>query len=79
MTNDIPSRVPSKVRVYGLVHGDGPFRATQVAPGEYPCSCNRFGAVSVMATNGKMLGLKPHEFESLAWIENAIQSPTDSH
>lgn len=66
----IPERVPSRVRIPRRVHGDFPFHSTFVEPGEYPCESNRYGAVSVLATNGKPLGLRPGEFEALEWIQN---------
>ena len=71
MDRDMPERVPSRVRVHRLVCGDGPWRSTEVNPGEYACKCNRYGAVSVQATDGTMLGLKPDEFEPIDWVENA--------
>jgi len=66
----IPDRVPTRVRLLWRVCGDFPFLATSAEPGEYPCEANRYGAVSVRATNGKMLGLRPGEFEPLEWAPN---------
>ena len=66
----IPSKVPSKVRVINRVRGDFPFSATTIGPGVYDCKSNQYGAVSVVAENGYMLGLKPEEFETLEWREN---------
>lgn len=31
------------------------------------CECNQFGAVSVRAEDGHMLGIKPAEFEPVTW------------
>jgi hypothetical protein len=40
--------------------------------GEYDCNSNGWGAVSIKASDGKMLGLRPHEFEPIAWRENEV-------
>lgn len=69
-THAKPPFVPSRVRLLRQVRGDGPFCATQLGPGEYDCDCNPYGAVSVRATNGQMLGLRLDEFEPIAWREN---------
>jgi hypothetical protein len=37
---------------------------------EYPVWTNSYGAVSVVFPDGKKLGLKPDEFEVVAWYEN---------
>ena len=48
------------------VRGDFPLGHTTVAePGEYEAHVNPQGAVSVVASNGQMLGVKPGEFE---WV-----------
>lgn len=66
MTNrQIPLRVPARVRVKRRIRGD-----TTIRPGDYDCDCNKYGAVRVVAENGKILGLKPDEFETLEWREN---------
>jgi hypothetical protein len=65
-----PTYVPSRVRVPCFVRGDGPFAGTRIQPGDYDCTCNQYGAVSVRATNGEELGLKLYEFEPIAWREN---------
>lgn len=39
-------------------------------PGEYDCSCNQYGAVSVKASDGTMLGVRLEEFEPLEWVPN---------
>lgn len=66
----VPPHVPCRVRISKTVCGDGPYRSTRIEPGEYDCQCNRFGAVSVVATNGQNLGLRLDEFEPIAWREN---------
>lgn len=65
-----PEFVPKSVLVLGTVHGDGPFNDTRVGSGIYECHSNRYGAISVTATNGSMLGLKQQEFEVVEWVEN---------
>lgn len=65
-----PRFVPSRVRLNRVVRGDGPFAATCAPPGDYDCTCNRWGAVSVIATNGTKLGIKLNEFEVLAFAAN---------
>jgi hypothetical protein len=57
--------VLTRVRLHRAVHGDGPFWRTAVGPGEHACECNAYGAVSVRASNGEMLGLRLNEFEVL--------------
>ena len=66
-----PKWVPSRVRLAVLVHGDFPIGHRTIAEaGDHDCDSNRWGAVSVRATNGLMLGIKPREFEPIAWREN---------
>ena len=66
-----PKWVPSKVWLAGPVRGDYPIGHTTIAnEGEYDCESNRYGAVSVVAENGQRLGVKPSEFEVVAWREN---------
>lgn len=62
---------------------DFPFRTanpSSVPPGIYAADCNQWGAVSVRASNGKMLGLKWPEFEPLEWEDNPhiVQHPGDA-
>lgn len=71
----IPPFVPSRVRLHARVHGDFQFAAIFANAGEYDCESNRYGAVSVLATDGKMLGVKPAEFEVLAWRDNTGGKP----
>ena len=54
------------------MQGDFPFGHHTVAPaGVYIPEINPHGAVSVVASNGELLGLKPGEFE---WLDNAVES-----
>ena len=66
-----PKWVPCRVLLEGPVSGDYPIgHATIAEAGEHVCTSNRYGAISVQATNGQMLGLKPAEFEPLEWRKN---------
>jgi len=50
------------------VRGDFPIGHKTVAPaGVYIPKVNRHGAISVVALNGELLGIKPNEFE---WLDN---------
>lgn len=69
-----PDFVPAKVRLVRRVCGDGPFRSTRAEPGDHVCNSNQWGAVSVMASNGQMLGVKPSEFEVIEWRENSTSA-----
>lgn len=66
-----PEYVPSRVMLKQRVMGDGIFRSTFAEPGEHECKSNQWGAISVVATNGKDLGVKPAEFEVIEWRLNA--------
>ena len=66
-----PAFVPAKIRLARRVCGDGPFRSTQAEAGEHGCKSNQWGAVSVVATNGQLLGVKPAEFEVVDWCKNS--------
>ena len=68
-----PNYVPSRIYLPNRVQGDGPFRSTFAEAGEHECSSNSWGALSVRATNGQMLGIKPAECEPVAWRENAME------
>jgi hypothetical protein len=66
-----PKWVPCRVLLDGPARGEYPVGHTTLAEaGEHDCESNRYGAVIVRATNGKMLGLKPAEFEPLEWRKN---------
>jgi len=69
-THERPKHIPCRVRITRTVRGDGPCCGTQIGPGDYDCHCNGLGAVSVTATNGRILGLRLDEFEPIAWAEN---------
>ena len=67
----VPRVVPSRVYLPMTVRGDFPIgHGTIAEAGEHACESNRYGALSVRATNGQMLGIKPAEFEPIAWREN---------
>ena len=70
MLKQAPPWVPATVRVLREQYGDGPFRGAGVEAGEHECKSNKWGAVSVEARDGKLLGLRLDEFESLTWREN---------
>ena len=64
----VPKWVPSRVLLLVRVRAEFPFeRAHFAEAGEHDCESNRWGAISVRAANGQMLGVKPAEFEPLAW------------
>lgn len=67
-----PDYVPSRVRLVERVRGDGAFRSTIADAGEHDCECNQWGAVSVLARDGSMLGLRPAEFEPIEWRHNTV-------
>lgn len=70
-----PDFVPCRVRLGEPVRGDGPFRTTVALAGDYDCECNQWGACSVRATNGQLLGIKPGEFEPIAFRPNVGLEP----
>ncbi len=52
------------------VRGDFPFAHNIIAPaGVYTPQLNPHGAVSVIANDGQLLGIKPDEFE---WLDNEV-------
>ena len=54
------------------VRGDFPIGHNTVAPaGVYIPQLNPQGAVSVIATNGQLLGIKPDEF---VWLDNEVEN-----
>jgi len=68
-----PKWVPCRVLLECQVRGDYPIWHTTLAEaGEHDCKSNRYGAISVRATNGQMLGVKPAEFEPLEWRKNDV-------
>lgn len=66
-----PAYVPCRVRLCGMACGDGPFASTRAPAGDYDCTANQYGAVSITATNGQQLGLRLNEFEPIAWAVNS--------
>lgn len=71
MLHEAPPFVPARVKLHCRVRGDGPFAGTFADAGEHDCRSNRWGAISVRAVNGQMLGVKPAEFDVVAWRPNA--------
>jgi hypothetical protein len=66
-----PDWVPCRVLLYGPVLGDYPIGHTTLAEaGEHECVSSQYGAISVQATDGMLLGLKPAEFEVIEWRRN---------
>lgn len=72
--NLTPAFVPKRIVLERTVRGDGPFASTTAHAGKYDCESNRYGAVSVRATNGQMLGVLPDEFEVIEWQPNPFWS-----
>lgn len=70
MLKKAPDVVPARVKVTRPVCSDLPFASASLAPGEYECVTNIWGAVSVQASNGSLLGLRLDEFEPIAWRFN---------
>lgn len=67
-----PDFVPSRIRLPLRVTGDD-FNQWMVAEaGDYDCESNQWGAVSVKTRTGRMLGIKPSEFEPLEWRDNTM-------
>lgn len=61
----IPAGETPTVYIPHAVRGDLIFGDTVALPGVHTAFMNRYGAVSVMAGNGRLLGLRPGEFE---WV-----------
>lgn len=75
--NRRPDFVPAKVMLLTRVRADLPFLSSDgqgfyAGPGEAECESNQWGAISVRAANGKMLGVKPGEFEVIEWRANIV-------
>ena len=75
-----PAFVPSRVHVTRNLYGEVPLfggrdRCFRVMMGEHDCTSNAYGAISVVAENGKPLGLRPHEFVILDWTPNPHLTP----
>ncbi|MBI9112220.1 hypothetical protein [Maridesulfovibrio ferrireducens] len=69
MRKYLPQYIPEgEIPTIKLLHdirGDLFATDTRARAGEYKAYMNRYGAVSVIADNGKRLGVLPHEME---WI-----------
>lgn len=66
-----PKWVPCRVLLESPVCGEYPIgRTTLAEAGEHDCESNRYGAISVRATNGQMMGVRPAEFEPMEWRKN---------
>lgn len=64
------------IRLTKRMTGDFPIGHTTIAePGVYEAHLNPHGAVSIVAGNGKLLGLKPGEFE---WVATHAPTPAPS-
>lgn len=79
--NKRPDYIPARVNLMDKVRSDFPMfseegRGYYAEAGEHDCESNQYGAISVRAKNGKMLGVKPCEFEVVAWRLNVSSSPT---
>lgn len=66
-----PAYVPKIIELPRTVRGEYPIGPRVIAkPGEYECTSNKWGAISVMTPSGHLLGIKPKEFEVVEWVEN---------
>jgi len=70
-----PDFVPARILLRERVRDDLPFLSPEskgyyAEAGEHDCHSNQYGALSVKAANGQMLGIKPKEFEVVAWRPN---------
>lgn len=65
-TQTIPKGETPTVRLKHEVRGDLFFSASVAPAGVYKAYMNQLGAVSVEASDGKLLGIRPHELE---WVE----------
>ena len=65
-----PEFVPATVNVFREVFGDFPCMGAGVAAGVVECTCNPYGAVTVIDRSGERLGLKLNEFAPVTWREN---------
>jgi hypothetical protein len=70
-----PDFVPARVLLPEKVRSDVPILSQDgcgyyADAGEHDCHSNQYGAISVKAANGKMLGIKPGEFNVIAWRPN---------
>jgi hypothetical protein len=64
-------KINGRVMVLKTVRGDFPIGHNCIAePGIYDAYVNPQGAVSVRASNGELLGLKPNEFK---WLTGEVE------
>ena len=56
-----PGYVPGSVRVLREIRAEIPGRNNFVSPGVYDCEHNQWGAISVVSSDGTMLGVRPDE------------------
>lgn len=73
-------RVPKRIRLLTAVRADlpGPRHSPEIASAGqiYDAFCNRYGAVSAILADGSLLGVKPDEFEIVAWHGEAVAPST---
>jgi hypothetical protein len=78
-------RVPLVIRMTKTVVTDLPFvafdRSIPLAIGEneYYCTVNSYGAVAAIGPEGEQLGVKPNEFEVVAWHPTYPTPATHAH
>ena len=66
-----PAWVPCRIKLDRILSGDFPIgHDTLVDAGEHDCDSNAYGAMSVRASNGRMLGVKPSECQIVGWRRN---------
>lgn len=70
---EAPPYVPARIRLLSDVYGDPPFRGAGASAGEHDCQSNRWGAIAVRDREGKLLGIKPSEYEPIAWRANLAE------
>ena len=68
-----PLYVPARVRLPKMVTGDFPIGHRMVAEaGEHDCYSNKWGAISVRASNGKLLGIRLNSRENSRKLGHVI-------
>ena len=66
-----PEFVPFKVRLIKTIRSETPLRKAVAYIGEYHCQHNQWGAISVIADDGKELGVRPSECIVLEMFRNS--------
>ena len=67
----VPEWVPCRIKLNAALRGDFPIgHDTTIEAGEHDCDSNAYGAMSVRASNGRMLGVKPSECQIIGWRRN---------